>query len=226
MSKIVWDADTKRRYETGVDHGVLYLKDEDGKYSNGVPWNGLTGVTESPSGSEPTALWADNIKYLSIKSAEEFGCTIEAYTYPDEFNECNGLAELATGITIGQQKRKPFGFCYRTIVGNDAKGEDYGYKLHLIYGCEASPSESAYATKNDSPDAIQFSWTVTTTPVATSGDMKPTALVVIDSTIADKTKLAALEEILYGKDGTGEDDTGTSPRMPLPDEIATMFAAG
>lgn len=226
MSKIVWDADTKRLFETGVDHGVLYLKDENGAYSNGVPWNGLTGVTESPSGSEPTALWADNIKYLSIKSAEEFGCTIEAYTYPDEFKECNGLAELAEGVTVGQQKRKPFGFCYRTIVGNDAKGEDYGYKLHLIYGCEASPSESAYSTKNDSPDAITFSWTVTTTPVASSGDMKPTALVVIDSTVADKTKLAALEEVLYGKNGTGESDPGTAPRMPLPDEIATMFAAG
>lgn len=226
MSKIVWDADTKRLFETGVDHGVLYLKDENGAYSNGVAWNGLTGVTESPSGSEPTALWADNIKYLSIKSAEEFGCTIEAYTYPDEFKECNGLAELADGVTVGQQKRKPFGFCYRTIVGNDAKGEDYGYKLHLIYGCEASPSESAYATKNDSPDAITFSWSVTTTPVASSGDMKPTALVVIDSTVADKTKLAALEEVLYGKNGTGESDPGTAPRMPLPDEIATMFAAG
>lgn len=226
MSKIVWDADTHRKYETGVDRGVLYPKGTDGTYKNGVAWNGLTGVTESPSGSEPTALWADNIKYLSIKSAEEFGCTIEAYTYPTEFNECNGLAELAEGVTIGQQKRKMFGFCYRTILGNDAQGEDYGYKLHLIYGCEASPSESAYATKNDSPDAITFSWTVTTTPVASSGDLKPTALVVIDSTIADKTKLASLEEILYGKDGTGESDLGVAPRLPLPSEIATMFAAG
>lgn len=226
MARIVWDADTKRRYETGVDHGVFYPKDKDGTYSNGVPWNGLTGVTQSPSGSEPTALWADNMKYLSIKSAEEFGCTIEAYTYPDEFNECNGFAELAAGVTVGQQKRKPFGFCYRTIVGNDAESDDYGYKLHLIYGCEASPSESAYSTKNDSPDAITFSWSVTTTPVTASGDLKPTALVEIDSTVADKEKLAALEAILYGSDASGEDAQGTEPRLPLPSEIATMFAAG
>lgn len=226
MSRIVWDADTERRYETGVDHGVLYLKDSDGKYNNGVPWNGLTGVTQSPSGSEPTALWADNIKYLSIKSAEEFGCTIEAYTYPPEFNACNGLAELAKGITIGQQKRSAFGFCYRSILGNDAKGEDFGYKLHLIYGCEASPSESSYATKNDSPDAINFSWSVTTTPVVAGGNLKPTALLEIDSTEVDPVKLQELEDILYGKNGTGESDPGVAPRLPLPSEIATLFAAG
>ena len=219
MSKLVWDKTGERYYETGVKNGVLYIPTE-GVYSKGVAWNGLTAVTESPSGAEATALYADDMKYLSLYSAEEFGATIEAYTYPDEFAQCDGSAELAKGVSIGQQTRKTFGLCYRTTVGNDTDGNDYGYKLHMIYGCMASPSEKAYATINDSPEAITFSWEVTTTPVSVAG-FKPTASITIDSTKADPTKLAALEDILYGKDG----EPGSEARLPLPDEIKTLMSA-
>ena len=220
MSKLVWDKTGERYYETGVKNGVLYIPTE-GVYSKGVAWNGLTAVTESPSGAEATALYADDMKYLSLYSAEEFGATIEAYTYPDEFAQCDGSGELAKGVSIGQQTRKTFGLCYRTTIGNDTDGNDYGYKLHMIYGCMASPSEKAYATINDSPDAITFSWEVTTTPVSVAG-FKPTASITIDSTKADPTKLAALEDILYGKDG----EPGSEARLPLPDEIKTLMTAG
>ena len=219
MSKLVWDKTGERYYETGVKNGVLYIPTE-GVYSKGVAWNGLTAVTESPSGAEATALYADDMKYLSLYSAEEFGATIEAYTYPDEFAQCDGSGELAKGVSIGQQTRKTFGLCYRTTIGNDTDGNDYGYKLHMIYGCMASPSEKAYATINDSPDAITFSWEVTTTPVSVAG-FKPTASITIDSTKADSTKLAALEDILYGKDG----EPGSEARLPLPDEIKTLMSA-
>lgn len=219
MSKLVWDKTGNRYYETGVKNGVLYIPTE-GVYSKGVAWNGLTAVTESPSGAEATALYADDMKYLSLYSAEEFGATIEAYTYPDEFAQCDGSAELTKGVSIGQQARKTFGLCYRTTIGNDTDGNDYGYKLHMIYGCMASPSEKAYATINDSPEAITFSWEVTTTPVSVAG-FKPTASITIDSTKADPTKLAALEDILYGKDG----EPGSEARLPLPDEIKTLMSA-
>ena len=219
MSKLVWDQTGERYYETGVKNGVLYIPTE-GVYSKGVAWNGLTAVTESPSGAEATALYADDMKYLSLYSAEEFGATIEAYTYPDEFAQCDGSAELTKGVSIGQQTRKTFGLCYRTTIGNDTDGNDYGYKLHMIYGCMASPSEKAYATINDSPEAITFSWEVTTTPVSVAG-FKPTASITIDSTKADPTKLAALEDILYGKDG----EPGSEARLPLPDEIKTLMSA-
>ena len=220
MSKLVWDKTGEHYYETGVKNGVLYIPTE-GVYSKGVAWNGLTAVTESPSGAEATALYADDMKYLSLYSAEEFGATIEAYTYPDEFAQCDGSAELTKGVSIGQQTRKTFGLCYRTTVGNDTDGNDYGYKLHMIYGCMASPSEKAYNTINDSPEAITFSWEVTTTPVSVAG-FKPTASITIDSTKADPTKLAALEDILYGKDG----EPGSEARLPLPDEIKTLMAPG
>lgn len=218
MAKLTWDDTGKRLYETGVDRGVLYtLGESTNTYDSGVAWNGLTGVTESPSGAEATDLYADNIKYLSLRSAETFGATIEAYTYPDEFAECDGSAELVEGVVIGQQTRKTFGLCYRTVLGNDVNQNDHGYKLHLIYGCTASPSEKGYATINDSPEAITFSWEVTTTPVNVTG-LKPTACVTIDSTKADAECLAALEDILYG---TSEPD-GT-PRLPLPDEVKTVM---
>lgn len=223
MSKIVWDKTGERFYETGVDRGVLYQLSKTGTYTPGVAWNGLTGVTESPSGAESTGLYADNIKYLNMLSTEEFGCTIEAYTYPDEFAECDGSANLAKGATIGQQNRKTFGFAYRSLLGNDVDGTAYGYKLHLVYGAQASPSEKAYATVNDSPSAITLSWTINTTPVNVSG-YKPTACVIIDSTKCDPDKLKDLEEILYGKDPTSESGTdGVEPRMPLPDEVKTIL---
>lgn len=222
MSKIVWDKTGERLYETGVKNGVLYLQ-TNGVYNKGVAWNGLTAVTESPSGAEATALYADDMKYLNLYSAEEFGATIEAYTYPDEFAECDGSKELVDGVVIGQQTRKVFGLCYRTVIGNDTDGEAHGYKLHIIYGAMASPSEKAYATINDSPEAITFSWEVTTTPVNVTG-AKPTASVVIDSTKADPAKLAALEVILYGKDPTTEGGSdGGDPRLPLPDELKTLM---
>ena len=219
MAKLVWDKTGDRLYETGVKNGVLYIPTA-GVYSKGVAWNGLTAVTESPSGAEATALYADDTKYLSLMSAEEFGATIEAYTYPDEFAACDGSAELADGVMIGQQKRSTFGLCYKTTIGNDTDGNDHGYKLHIIYGAMAAPSEKAYASINDSPEAITFSWEITTTPVNVTG-AKPTASLVIDSTKADPSKLAALEDILYGKDG----DSATEPRLPLPDEIKTLMTA-
>lgn len=217
MAKIVWDETSKRFYETGVKQGVLYPQDSTGAYPKGVAWNGLTAVTESPSGAEATALYADDIKYLNLISAEEFGATIEAYTYPDEFGACNGEAELVPGVSLGQQKRQAFGLSYRTVLGNDVAGNDYGYKLHLIYGATAAPSEKAYASINDSPEAITFSWEVTTVPVSVNG-FKPTACITIDSTKVDEGKLAALEAILYGSESE-------EARLPLPDEIATIMAA-
>ena len=219
MSKLVWDQTGERYYETGVKMGVLYPQSASGTYSKGVVWNGLTAVTESPSGAEATPLYADDVKYLNLYSAEEFGATIEAYTYPDEFAECDGSAEIATGVTIGQQNRKAFGLCYRTTIGNDTDGNDHGYKLHIIYGAMASPSEKAYATINDSPEAITFSWEITTTPVSVSG-FKPTASVIIDSTKVDGTKLKQLEAILYGDNGSS---SAGEARLPLPDEIVTLI---
>lgn len=224
MAKIVWDKTGEHFYETGVKNCVLYIPTE-GVYSKGVAWNGITAITESPSGAEATALYADDIKYLNLYSVEEFGATIEAYTYPDEFAECDGSAELVAGVKIGQQARKPFGLCYRTTIGNDTDGNDHGYKLHIIYGAMASPSEKSYNTINDSPEAVTFSWELTTTPVNVAG-AKPTASITIDSTKVDEQKLAALEEVLYGKDGTGSDHTGAvEPRLPLPDEIKTIMTA-
>ena len=216
MAALTWDGSGERLYETGVDRGVLYVMSTGGTYGTGVAWNGLTGVTESPSGAEETALYADNIKYVSLYSAEEFGATIEAYTYPDEFAECDGSAELATGVTVGQQSRKTFGLCYRTLLGNDTDGQSHGYKLHLIYGATASPSEKAYATVNDSPEAITFSWEITTTPVNVTG-MSPTACITIDSTKADAECLAALEAKLYGSEPSG------TPTLPLPDVVKTLM---
>ena len=217
MAKLVFDESGKRFYETGVSKGVLYVQDASGAYPQGVAWNGLTAVNEAPSGAEATPLYADDIKYLELRSAEGFGATIEAYTYPDEFEQCDGSAELAEGVVIGQQARKAFGLCYRTIVGNDVQGNDFGYKLHLIYGATAAPSEKAYATVNDSPEAVTFSWEVTCTPVEVEG-FKPTATVVIDSRKVDAEKLAALEAKLYGSEAE-------EAQLPLPAEIAAMFKA-
>ena len=218
MSKIVWDQTGERLYETGVKRGVLYVQDSGGTYPKGVAWNGLTAVTESPSGAEATPLYADDIKYLNLISTEELGGTIEAYTYPDEFAECDGSASIATGVYIGQQSRKTFGMCYTTTVGNDVDSNAHGYKLHLIYGALASPSEKAYSTINDSPEAITFSWEFSTTPVNVTG-FKPTANIVIDSTKATPEKLAALEKILYG-------DAEVEPRLPLPNEVAQVMGEG
>lgn len=265
MSKLAWDQTGDRLYETGVKQGVVYPQ-ANGAYPAGYAWNGLTAVTESPSGAEATALYADDTKYLNLLSKEEFGATVEAYTYPDEFAECDGSAEIADGVTIGQQPRKAFGMCYRTTVGND-ESDEYGYKLHLIYGAKAKPSEKPYATVNDSPEAITFSWELSTTPVNVTGK-KPTASLTIDSTKVDDDDLAELENILYGVDAptfsttktyaVGEyvtytaegstakvykcttavttagawsaanwtEVTNPGPRLPLPDEIATIFAAG
>lgn len=218
MAELVWDEVGDRLYETGVDHGVLYLPNPEGDYDNGVAWNGLTNVTESPSGAEPNAQYADNIKYLNLFSAEEFGATIEAFTYPDEFAQFDGLATPSPGVSIGQQSRRTFGLSYRTKIGNDLLGDDYGYKLHLVYGAMASPSEKAYNTINDSPEATTFSWEVSTTPVSVPG-MKPTSIITIDSTQVDADTLAALELILYG-------DDAVDPALPLPGTIITMFAGG
>lgn len=215
MSKIVWDAIGEHTFETGVRNGVLYLQGAEGTYNTGVAWNGLTSVSESPEGAEPTDLYADDVKYLTLMSAENFKATIEAYTYPVEFEECDGSATIAKGVVIGQQPRKPFGLCYRTAIGNDTDGNEHGYKLHIVYGCQASPSEKQYSTINDSPEAITFSWEVNTTPVNVNGK-KPTATLIIDSTKADKAKLTALEAILYGSEQA-------EPRLPLPDEIATLM---
>lgn len=215
MAKLVWDQSGQRFYETGVKMGVLYVQDSSGAYPKGVAWNGLTAVNETPSGAEATPLYADDIKYLNLRSAEDFGATIEAYTYPEEFEACDGSAELAPGVKIGQQARNAFGLCYRTVVGNDIAGNDFGYKLHIIYGATAAPSEKAYATINDSPEAITFSWEVNCTPVEVEG-FKPTASLVIDSTKVDAEKLAALEAKLYG-------DESTEAMLPLPAEIAAIF---
>lgn len=215
MSKLVWDQSGKRLYETGVDHGVLYPIQTGGVYSKGVAWNGLTAVTESPSGADVNDIYADNMKYLGLVGAEKFGATVEAYTYPDEFAECDGSVELVKGATIGQQNRKVFGMVYRTVIGNDVDGNEHGYKLHLIYGATAAPSEKAYNTINEDPEAITFSWELSTTPVNVTGH-KPTASLTIDSTKADPVKLAELEKILFG-------DTETEPRLPLPDEIAQLL---
>lgn len=222
-NKIVWDQVGERFYETGIDRGVLYPQSSDGKYPEGHAWNGLTAVTESPTGAEPNPLYADNIKYLNLMSVEEFGATIEAYTYPDEFEQCDGSAELTKGVALGQQPRKAFGLCYRTAIGNDIEGSDHGYKLHLIYGASASPSDKGYQTINDTPDAITFSWAITTTPVPVT-DHKPTASLTIDSTKIDPEKLKAIETILYGVAGVDEGE-GTQARLPFPDEILTILAA-
>jgi hypothetical protein len=224
MTQLTWDQVGERLYETGVDHGVLYLPDESGDYSDGVAWNGLTTVTESPSGAESNPQYADNIKYLNLLSAEEFGATIEAFTYPDEFAACDGTEVPVSGVIVGQQGRRIFGLAYRTKVGNDLDGTDHGYKLHLIYGAQAAPSEKAYATINDSPEAITFSWEVTTNPVPVSSEvegrqLKPTAQLVIDSTKVDASDLSDLEDILFGT-------VGDDARLPLPDEIITLFTGG
>lgn len=221
MSRIVWDQTGERLYETGVKQCVLYVQ-EAGAYPKGVAWNGITAINESPSGAEATPLYADDIKYLNLMSNEEFGASIEAYTYPEEFEACDGSAAIADGVNIGQQSRKTFGLCYRTTLGNDVESNDYGYKLHIIYGALAAPSEKAYATINDSPEAITFSWEVSTTPVNVTGH-KPTASITIDSTKADPTKLKALEDILYGKDAGAEGEEAVVARLPLPDEIATLM---
>ena len=215
MAKLVWDQSGQRFYETGVKMGVLYVQNEDGTYPKGVAWNGLTAVNETPSGAEATPLYADDIKYLNLRSAEDFGATIEAYTYPEEFEKCDGSAELAPGVKIGQQARNAFGLCYRTVVGNDIAGNDFGYKLHIIYGATAAPSEKSYSTINDSPEAITFSWEVNCTPVEIDG-FKPTASLIVDSTKVDAEKLAALEAKLYGSESE-------EPMLPLPSEIAKMF---
>lgn len=222
MSRIVWDKTGERLYEAGVRDGVLYPMDTAGKYPKGVGWNGLTNVTESPSGAEPTPLYADDIKYLTLMSAEEFGGTIEAFMFPDEFGPCDGSAEVAEGVYIGQQSRQPFGLSYRTVLGNDIELNEYGYKIHLVYGAVASPSEKSYGTINDSPEANTFSWEITTTPVNVP-NMKPTAQLTIDSTKVDKDKLKTLEDIIYGIDGP-EGAGGTDARLPLPAEVIAIFA--
>lgn len=213
--RLEWDASGEKLYETGVDHGVLYQPDSTGAYKSGVVWNGLTGITESPSGAEASPQYADNIKYLNLISAEEFGGTIEAFMYPPEFMVNDGTAELIKGVNIGQQPRKPFGLSYRTKIGNDIDGQDHGYKLHLLYGCLASPSEKAYTTVNDSPEAITFSWEFTTTPVNVTGH-NPTAALTVDSTKFTADKMKALEDILYGT-------ADVEPSMPLPDKVAEIL---
>ena len=215
MAKIVWDQSGERFYETGVKNGVLFVQNANGEYGAGVAWNGLTAITESPSGAEATPLYADDIKYVELVSAEEFGATIEAYTYPEEFEACDGSASLVEGITIGQQDRVAFGLCYKTVLGNDVRGNDLGYKIHLIYGAKAAPSERAFQTINDSPEAITFSWEITTTPVNVKG-FKPTANLVIDSTKVDAEKLAILEAKLFGSESE-------EPTLPLPDEIVELM---
>lgn len=218
MAKISWDNVGEKIWETGVDHGVIYMPTAHGVYGGGVPWNGLTAVNEKPTGAEPNDQYADNIKYLTLYSAEDFEATIEAFTYPPEFAECDGSKFVADGVAIHQQARKPFGFTYRTIVGNDVEGQEYGYKLHIIYGAMVTPSEKNYETVNDSPEAITFSWDLTTIPVPVPG-MKPTAHIAIDSTVADAARIKDLEKIMYG-------DTDTEPRLPTPEEIMAIFTTG
>ena len=220
MSKLVWDKTGERYYETGVKNCALYVQSSTGTYDNGVAWNGITAITESPSGAEATPLYADDIKYVNLMSAEEFGGTIEAYTYPDAFAECDGSAELSKGVKIGQQKRKTFGLCYKTTLGNDTDGNEHGYLLHIVYGCLASPSEKGYSTINDSPEAITMSWEFSTTPVEVPG-FKPTSIIIIDSTKANPKKLADLEAILFGSDSSPEPKAA---RLPLPSEIKTIMA--
>ena len=215
MAKLVFDAVGSRFFETGVKNGVLFVQGENGEYENGVVWNGLTAVTESPSGAEATPLYADDMKYVVLYSTEEFGATIEAYTYPEEFEQCDGSAQLGEGVTIGQQQRKSFGLVYKTVIGNDVQGQDLGYKIHIIYGAKAAPSEKAFATINDSPEAVTFSWEVSTVPVPVEGH-KPTSTLVIDSTKVDAEKLAAIEAKLFGSES--EEST-----LPLPNEIAEML---
>ena len=217
FAPLVWDETGKKLFETGVTNVALYPQDTTGVYGAGVAWNGVTNISESPSGAEATTLWANNGKYLNLYSVEEYASSIEAYTYPDEFAECDGSAEIAKGVSIGQQTRKSFGLAYKTLVGSDTDGNDHGYKLHLVYGCKAAPSERSHATVNDSPEALSFSWEISTTPVSVKGH-KPTASVEIDSTKVDAEKLAAFEKILFGSDTA-------AARLPLPDEVATHFAA-
>lgn len=217
FAPLVWDETGKKLFETGVSNVALYPQDTTGVYGAGVAWNGVTNISESPSGAEATTLWANNGKYLNLYSVEEYASSIEAYTYPDEFAECDGSAEIAKGVSIGQQTRKSFGLAYKTLIGSDTDGNDHGYKLHLVYGCKAAPSERSHATVNDSPEALSFSWEISTTPVSVTGH-KPTASVEIDSTKVDAEKLAAFEKILFGSDTA-------AARLPLPDEVATHFAA-
>lgn len=217
MDKITWDDTGERLFETGVDRGVLYVRGEGGTYPNGVAWNGLTAVSENPEGAEPTPFYADNIKYLNLMSVEEFGANIEAFTYPDEFGACDGSVDAVPGVSIGQQPRKSFGFAYRTRIGNDVDGDSHGYKLHLVYGAMAAPSEKSYQTINDTPEAITFSWDITTTPVTVT-DHNPTASLVLNSTVVPEDKMKALEDVLYG-------DGVDGPRLPLPNEVITLTGA-
>ena len=217
MARLIWDEVGQRFFETGVKNGVLYVQDNDGSYKNGVVWNGLTAVTESPSGAEETPLYADDVKYLTLRSAEQFGATIEAYTYPEEFEQCDGSAAIATGVTIGQQARRAFGLCYRTAVGNDIQGQEFSYKLHLLYGCTVAPSEKSYSTINDNPEAITFSWELSTVPVPVDG-FKPTASLVIDASKVDEGKMALLENALFG-------DAENEATLLLPNEIMEMLNA-
>ena len=217
MARLIWDEVGQRFFETGVKNGVLYVQDNDGSYKNGVVWNGLTAVTESPSGAEETPLYADDVKYLTLRSAEEFGATVEAYTYPEEFEQCDGSASIADGVTIGQQARRAFGLCYRTSVGNDIQGQNYSYKLHLIYGCTVAPSEKSYSTINDNPEAITFSWELSTVPVPVDG-FSPTASLVIDASKVDKGKMQQLEDALFG-------DESNEAKLLLPNEIMELLKA-
>lgn len=219
MAQLTWDGTGERLYETGVDHGVLYIPDENGVYDDGVAWNGLTTVTESPSGAESTKTYADNIPYLNLVSVEEFGATVEAYTFPEEFAQFDGLAVPVAGVYVGQQSRRAFGLSYRTLLGNDLAGTDYGYKLHLIWNATAAPSEKAYATVNDSPEAITFSWELTTIPVSAGTGLKPTASITIDSTKVDPADLTTLENLLYGT-------VGTDPQLPTPEAVIAIFSGG
>lgn len=216
MSKLVWDQAGQKLYENGVDQGVLFVQAANGTYQSGVAWNGLTAVNQSPSGGDANPLYADNIKYLDLRSAEDFGATVEAYTYPDEFAVCDGSAEIAPGVMAGQQARRSFGFSYRTLIGNDTEGDAHGYKIHIIYNATVSPSEKSYGTVNDSPDAINFSWELTTTPIAVTG-FKPTAHIEIDSTKVDEAKLTTLENLLYGTENA-------EPTLPLPDRLVEIFS--
>lgn len=225
MSKLIWDATGERRYETGVSKGVIYFPDETGEYTDGTAWNGLTAVNQAPSGAEPTKLYADNINYVTLTSLEEFAATIEAYTYPEEFGVCDGTASPIPGVAIGQQARQLFGFSYQTIVGNDVKGNDFGHKTHLIYGCKAAPSAKDYASVNDSPEAATFSWELSTNPVYVNELLKPTAIITLDSTILPAAKLQAVETILYGQDATTDPVApAVVARMPLPAEVLTLLA--